>query len=154
MIDVGMKAPDFTLPNQDGELISLSDHRGRFVVLYFYPKDDTPGCTTEACEFRDYFTDFRDLDAVVLGISSDSRESHKKFKSKYQLPFHLLADTEKKVHEAYCTWVEKKMYGKTYWGTQRSTFIIDGEGIVVHVFPKVKPKGHAQEVKSVLESLN
>lgn len=153
MVDVGSLAPDFSLPNHDGEMISLSDYRGNFVVLYFYPKDNTPGCTTEACEFRDSITELKDLEAVVLGLSSDSVESHKKFRAKHKLPFQLLADTEQEVHHAYGTWVQKKMYGKTYWGTQRATFIIDKEGIVRHVFPKVKPKGHAEEVRQSLEKL-
>ncbi|HUX07046.1 MAG TPA: thioredoxin-dependent thiol peroxidase [Acidobacteriota bacterium] len=150
MLETGMKAPDFSLPNQDGETVNLSDFGGKKVVLYFYPKDDTPGCTTEACEFRDNSADFERIDAVVLGVSSDSVKSHSGFRDKYSLPFHLLADTEKQVHKAFGTWVEKKMYGRAYFGTQRATFVIDGEGIIRHVFPKVKPKGHSEEVKSVL----
>ena len=150
MLETGMKAPDFSLPNQDGETVNLSDFGGKKVVLYFYPKDDTPGCTTEACEFRDNITDFENIDAVVLGVSSDSVKSHSRFRDKYSLPFHLLADTEKQVQKAFGTWVEKKMYGRIYFGTQRATFVIDGEGIIRHVFPKVKPKGHSEEVKSVL----
>ena len=153
MIDVGNSAPDFTLQNQDGEIITLSDYRGQFVVLYFYPKDDTPGCTTEACEFRDNIVSFEGVGAVVLGISTDTQESHKKFKAKYELPFNLLADTERQAHELYGTWVEKKMYGRSYMGTQRATFVIDREGIIRHVFPKVRPKGHAEEVKKVLDTL-
>jgi len=150
MLETGMKAPDFSLPNQDGETVNLSDFGGKKVVLYFYPKDDTPGCTTEACEFRDNSADFEKINAVVLGVSSDSVKSHSGFRDKYSLPFHLLADTEKQVHKAFGTWVEKKMYGRIYFGTQRATFVIDGEGIIRHVFPKVKPKGHSEEVKSVL----
>lgn len=153
MVEAGKKAPDFKIPNQDGEAVSLSDYRGRNVVVYFYPKDNTSGCTTEACEFRDRYEDFRKLDAVVLGISADSVKSHTKFRDKLDLPFHLLADTEKAAHEAYGVWVEKKMYGKTYWGTQRATFVVDRDGVVRHVFPKVKPQGHAEEVKQVLSQL-
>jgi peroxiredoxin Q/BCP len=153
MLKTGDRAPDFTLQNQDDEEVSLSDFRGRNVVLYFYPKDNTSGCTTEACEFRDDYADFKSLDAVVLGVSSDSVASHARFRDKLELPFHLLADTDKTLHEAFGTWVEKKMYGRTYFGTQRSTFVIDGEGIIRHVFPKVTPKGHAGEVKEALRSL-
>ena len=153
MLEAGKKAPDFSLPNQDVETVSLSDFAGKKVVLYFYPKDNTPGCTTEACEFRDSHSVFEKLDAVVLGVSSDSVKSHAKFRDKYELPFHLLADTEKKVHKAFGTWVEKKMYGKVYFGTQRATFVIDGEGIIRHVFPNVKPTGHAEEVEGVLATL-
>ncbi len=150
MLKVNDKAPDFTLSNQDGEVVSLSDFRGKKVVLYFYPKDDTPGCTTEACNFRDVYDEILEKGAVVLGVSADGEESHSKFKAKYHLPFHLLADTEKKVLEAYGAWGEKKMYGKTYMGVIRSTYLIDKEGNVSHVWPKVTPKNHAQEVLDAL----
>lgn len=153
MIEAGSKAPDFAVPNQDGETISLSDFTGKKIVLYFYPKDDTSGCTTEACGFRDSYDDLLSLDTVVLGVSKDSEKSHTKFRQKYDLPFHLLADTELDIHNKYGTWVEKKMYGRAYMGTQRATFVIDKAGEVRHVFPNVKPKTHAEEVKKVLESL-
>jgi peroxiredoxin Q/BCP len=153
MLKAGEKAPEFSLLNQDGEQVRLSDFRGKLVVIYFYSKDDTPGCTTEACEFRDRFPDFERLNAVVLGISSDNVKSHSGFRTKYKLPFHLLADPDKEAHNLYGTWVEKKMYGKKHFGTQRSTFIIDAAGVIRHVFPKVKPQGHAEEVKRILESL-
>jgi peroxiredoxin Q/BCP len=154
MLKAGEKAPDFALPNQDGEIIRLSDFMGRIVVLYFFPKDSTPGCTTEACEFRDNHSDFEGLDAVVLGISSDNVESHAEFRKKYELPFHLLADTDKKVHNAYGTWVEKKMYGKSFFGTMRTTFVIDADGVIRRIFLKVKPEGHAEEVVKAVESLS
>lgn len=153
MIEAGNRAPDFAVPNQEGEMIRLSDFKGKNVVLYFYPKDDTPGCTTEACSFRDSYDDLAGLDAIVLGVSKDNEKSHAKFRKKYDLPFHLLADTELDIHNKYGTWVEKKMYGRTYMGSQRATFVIDGAGVVRHVFPKVKPKGHAEEVLKVLETI-
>jgi peroxiredoxin Q/BCP len=151
MLKVNDKAIDFKLPNQDGELVSLSEFRGKKVVLYFYPKDDTPGCTTEACNFRDVYDEILALGAVVLGVSADSEESHSKFKMKYHLPFHLLADTEKEVLEAYGAWGEKKMYGKTYMGVIRSTYLIDKEGNISHVWPKVSPKKHADEILNALK---
>jgi peroxiredoxin Q/BCP len=151
MFKVNEKAKDFTLPNQDGTNISLSDFKGKKVVLYFYPKDDTPGCTTEACAFRDVYDEILEAGAVVLGVSADSEASHTKFKNKYNLPFHLLADTEKEVLEAYGAWGEKKMYGKTYMGVIRSTYLIDEEGNVAQVWPKVSPKKHADEVLKALK---
>ncbi len=151
MLNINDKAINFTLPNQDGEIVSLSDFKGKKVVLYFYPKDDTPGCTTEACAFRDAYDDILDLGAVVLGVSADNEESHMKFRTKYHLPFHLLADTEKKVLEAYGAWGEKKMYGKTYMGVIRSTYIIDETGNISHVWPKVTPKNHADEILEALK---
>jgi peroxiredoxin Q/BCP len=153
MLEKGKKAPGFSVQNQDGDTVSLGDFAGRNVVLYFYPKDDTPGCTTEACEFRDNHSQFKDLDAVVLGVSKDSVKSHAKFRDKYELPFHLLSDTELDIHNKYGTWVEKKMYGKAYMGTQRATFVIDKNGVVRHVFPNVKPKGHADQVREALASM-
>ena len=153
MLKAGDAAPDFAAQDQDGDEVTLSEYRGKTVVLYFYPRDNTPGCTTEACEFRDAHSGFERLDAVVLGVSSDSVKSHAKFRDKFDLPFRLISDEDKRIHEAYGTWVEKKMYGKTSFGTQRSTYIIDGEGVIKHVFPKVKAKGHAEEVAELLQSL-
>jgi peroxiredoxin Q/BCP len=146
----GTIAPDFTLPADGGGEITLSDYRGQQVVLYFYPKDDTPGCTTEACNFRDDYSDILAAGAVVLGISPDSVKSHDKFKLKFELPFPLLSDPDHKVAELYGAWGEKKMFGKTYMGILRSTFVIDREGKIVKVFPRVRPKNHSQEVLAVL----
>ncbi len=146
MIEVGIKAPDFTLPDQDGKMHKLSDYRGKPVVLYFYPKDDTPGCTKEACSFRDNFIQFKRAGIEVLGVSVDDSKSHLKFKEKYELPFTLLADTEKKVVKEYGVWTEKMNYGKKYWGTARTTFLIDKNGNIIHVFERVKPEDHAAEV--------
>jgi peroxiredoxin Q/BCP len=146
----GTIAPDFTLPADGGGEITLSDYRGKQVVLYFYPKDDTPGCTTEACNFRDDYSDILAAGAVVLGISPDSVKSHDKFKLKFELPFPLLSDPDHKITELYGAWGEKKMFGKTYMGILRSTFVIDREGKIVKVFPKVRPKNHSQEVLAVL----
>lgn len=139
-------APDFTLTSDEGEEITLSQFRGRKVVLYFYPKDDTPGCTKEACSFRDDYSLFALKGAVVIGVSPDSASSHQKFRAKYGLPFYLLSDPDHRVAEAYDAWGEKKMYGRTYEGILRSTFVIDEEGKVAKVFRNVKPEGHAQEV--------
>ena len=150
MIEAGSTAPDFTLPNQDGEDTSLSDFAGRPVVLYFYPKSDTPGCTTQACGIRDHSSEYEALDAVVLGVSPDPVKAVKKFHGGQSLNFTLLADEDRSVCDAYGTWVEKSMYGKTYWGAQRSTFIIDGDGTVVHVIEKASPKTHDDEVLGVL----
>ncbi len=150
---VGKPAPDFELPDQHGKPVRLSDFRGRWVVLYFYPKDMTPGCTQEACAFRDNFAEFEREGIVVLGVSADSVRSHQKFAEKYGLPFPLLADESHQVSEAYGAWQQKSMYGKTYWGVARITFIIDPSGVVRHVFPKVSPAGHAQEVLAVLRAL-
>jgi peroxiredoxin Q/BCP len=146
MVAVGQAAPDFTLQASNGKTISLSDYRGKNVVLYFYPKDMTPGCTTEACDFRDYHPEFSKLNTVVLGISPDDVKSHDKFTAKYELPFPLLADTEHKVAEAYGVWVLKKMYGREYMGIERTTFVIDPDGKIAKVWPKVKVTGHVQEV--------
>ena len=146
----GTIAPDFTLPADGGGEITLSDYRGQQVVLYFYPKDDTPGCTTEACNFRDDYSDILAAGAVVLGVSPDSVKSHDKFKLKFELPFPLLSDPDHKVAELYGAWGEKKMFGKTYMGILRSTFVIDREGKIVKVFPRVRPKNHSQEVLAVL----
>ena len=146
----GQLAPDFTLPTDTGELLTLSSLRGQWVVLYGYPKDDTSGCTTQACEFRDAFPRFSTKQAVILGISPDPVKSHQKFKAKYELPFTLLADTEKVALQAYDIWKEKSMYGKKYMGVERTTFVIDPEGRIATVFEKVKPAGHAAEVEAVL----
>jgi peroxiredoxin Q/BCP len=146
MVTAGRKAPDFSLPDQDGKEHRLSDYRGKPVVLYFYPKDDTPGCTKEACSFRDNFTEFKKAGVEVLGVSADDAKSHAKFRQKYNLPFTLLSDTGRKVVEDYGVWVEKLNYGKKYWGVARTTFLIDENGEIVHVFEKVKPEQHAREV--------
>ena len=150
-LKVGQKAPDFTLLNDSGQKVKLSDLKGKTVVLYFYPKDDTPGCTKEACAFRDGIDEIQARGAVVLGVSSDSVESHVKFKKKFDLNFPLLADTDKKVVEDYGTWKEKSMYGKTYMGIERTTFIIDKQGKLSHIFPKVKVDEHYDEVLDALE---
>jgi peroxiredoxin Q/BCP len=149
---VGQKAPDFTLTDDSGKTLKLADLRGKKVVLYFYPKDDTPGCTKEACAFRDGISEIKKKGAVVLGVSADSVESHKKFKDKFDLNFPLLADPDRKVIEDYDTWKEKSMYGKKYMGIERTTFIIDGEGKISHIFPKVKVDEHYDEVLKALGS--
>jgi peroxiredoxin Q/BCP len=150
MVEEGKPAPDFELNSDDGETVHLSDFRGKPVVLYFYPKDDTPGCTTQACGIRDSYDAFAERGAVVLGVSPDSETSHVKFKEKYGLPFTLLADPEHRVADEYGTWVEKKNYGKTYMGIERSTFVIDGEGRVAKVMRRVKPDTHAEKVLAAL----
>lgn len=149
----GTVAPDFTLLSDTGESVTLSDLRGRPVVLFFYPKDDTPSCTTEACEFRDAMPQFTELDAAVFGISPDSVKSHAKFRAKYALPYPLLADTERAVSQAYGVWKEKSMYGRKYMGVERTTFVIDIHGAVVRVFNKVKAAGHAAEVRAALAAI-
>jgi thioredoxin-dependent peroxiredoxin len=150
-LKVGQKAPDFTLANDGGRKVKLADFKGKKVVLYFYPKDDTPGCTTEACNFRDGLDDIAKQGAVVLGVSADSVESHRKFKNKLDLNFALLADPEKKTLERYGVWKEKSMYGRKYMGIERTTFIIDGQGKISHIFPKVKVGDHYDEVLEALE---
>jgi len=150
-LDKGHEAPDFSLPTGDGSQISLRDFRGKKVVLYFYPKDDTPGCTTQACDLRDSHGQILAQGAVVLGISPDSPSSHQKFTGKYDLNFPLLSDEDQDVSRAYGVWKEKSMYGKKYWGVERSTFLIDEEGVVMEAWRKVKPKGHAQKVREALE---
>jgi thioredoxin-dependent peroxiredoxin len=146
MTKEGSMAPDFKVKNTDGETVRLKDLRGRKVVLYFYPKDDTPGCTKEACSFRDAFSDFKKRGIEVLGVSTDSEASHKKFTAKYKLPFTLLADTDHAIADAYGVYGEKKFMGRTYMGVKRMTFLIDEKGKVKKVFEKVKPDEHAQEV--------
>jgi peroxiredoxin Q/BCP len=150
VIEEGKPAPDFVLTSDSGERISLSSLRGQPVVLYFYPKDNTPGCAAQACGIRDAWGELERASAVVLGVSPDSEASHVKFKEKYQLPFPLLADTDHKVSEEYGVWGEKRMYGKTYMGVVRSTFVIDAEGNVAKVMRKVKPDTHADDVLAVL----
>lgn len=150
---VGDIAPDFTVPTDQDTPLTLSSLRGKAVVLYFYPKDDTSGCTTQACEFRDTFPRFKRGKAVILGVSPDSVKSHVKFKTKFDLPFTLLADTEKTVVQAYGVWKEKSMYGRKYMGVERTTFLIDAHGVIRQVFEKVKPAGHADEVMAALKAL-
>ena len=146
LLEVGDKAPAFRTTNQDGEKVSLGDFKGKKVVLYFYPKDDTPGCTKEACSFRDGWSKFRKKGVAVLGVSVDDEKSHRKFADKFSLPFPLLADTDKAIVKAYGVWGEKSMYGRKYMGTHRVTYLIDEKGKIAAVWPKVKPDGHADEV--------
>ncbi|ADB49545.1 thioredoxin-dependent thiol peroxidase [Conexibacter woesei] len=153
MIETGAKAPQFTLPDQDGNDVSLSDYAGKTVVLYFYPKADTPGCTTQACGVRDHLPNYTEAGAVVIGISPDPHTRVKRFADKFGLDFTLLGDADHAVCEAYGTWAEKSMYGKKYWGALRATFIIDGDGTVVHVIPRVSPRTHDDEVLKALEQL-
>ena len=145
-LEVGQMAPDFEAPIESGETIKLSDYRGKKVVLYFYPKDNTPGCTAQSCNLRDNYEALQKAGYVVLGISSDSEKSHVKFKEKQSLPFSLISDPDKKVHELYGTWVEKSMYGRKYMGTARTTFIIDEEGKVEEIISKVKTKDHTAQI--------
>lgn len=151
-LEVGDKAPDFSLSDQSGSNVALKTLKGRQVVLYFYPKDDTPGCTAEACGFRDSLASIKKTDAVVLGVSFDGKDSHHKFIAKYHLPFPLLSDEEKVVAKAYGVYKEKSMYGKKYWGIERSTFVIDPAGNLKAVFRKVKVDGHVEEVIGVLKN--
>lgn len=150
MLKPGQPAPDFELESDSGESIRLSDFRGNKVILYFYPKDDTSGCTAEACEFRDRIAVIEDQNAVVLGVSPDGVESHQRFRGKYDLPFTLLADPDHEVAEAYGAWGEKKRYGRTYEGILRTTFLIDEGGKIERVFENVKPKGHGDQVLAAL----
>ena len=152
MIEEGMPAPDFTLTSDAGESITLSELRGKPVVLYFYPKDDTTGCTTQACGIRDAYGEFERAGAVVLGVSPDDEASHVKFRNKYDLPFALLADTDHKVAELYGVWGEKKYAGRTYLGVFRSTFVIGEDGVVKRVMHNVKPDTHADDVLAILAS--
>jgi peroxiredoxin Q/BCP len=153
VIEAGKKAPDFALPDQDGETVKLSDLRGAPVVLYFYPRADTPGCTTQACSVRDHGGDYDKAGARVVGVSPDTVPAIKKFADKHSLDFTLLADEDHKVADKYGTWVEKSMYGKKYMGVSRSTFIIDADGKVAKVLPKVQPKKHDGEVLKALAEL-
>jgi thioredoxin-dependent peroxiredoxin len=150
VVEEGQEAPDFELPSDAGERVRLSELRGRPVVLYFYPRDDTPGCTKQACAIRDSYDDFEQSGAVVLGVSTDDETSHVKFKEKHGLPFTLLADTEHEVAEAYGVWVEKSFGGKKYWGVERSTFLIDENGKITKVMRRVKPDTHAEKVLEAL----
>ena len=150
MVEEGALAPDFELQSDEGETVTLSALRGKPVVLYFYPKDDTPGCTTEACEFRDAYDRFRDQGVEILGVSPDTEASHRKFKSKYELPFTLLADPDHEAAETYGVWKEKRNYGKTYMGVERSTFVIDADGKVAKAMRGIRPAGHAAKVLETL----
>jgi thioredoxin-dependent peroxiredoxin len=150
MVEVGQPAPDFELPDQNGEPVRLSDLRGERIVLYFYPKADTPGCTKQACGIRDHTEEYDAAGAIVLGVSPDTVEDVKKFADKFDLRFHLLADADHAVAEAYGVWVEKTNYGRTYWGNERTTFVVDAEGRVTDVLRKVKPAQHDDLVLSAL----
>ncbi|MEP7235278.1 MAG: thioredoxin-dependent thiol peroxidase [Ignavibacteriota bacterium] len=152
MLEVGDKAPDFSGIDESGKNISLKEFKGSKVVLYFYPKDDTSGCTAEACDFRDSYSRLKKKGVILLGVSPDTEKSHVKFKTKYELPFPLIADTEKVISNQYGVWQEKSMYGRKYMGIVRSTFIIDEKGKLLAIFPKVKVKGHVDEVLQALAS--
>ncbi len=149
-LKAGDKAPDFSAKDQNGQTISLGDFKGKTVILYFYPKDDTPGCTAEACDFRDNYQSLVGKGFEVIGVSTDDEKSHKKFETKYNLPFPLIADTDQTIVEAYGVWGEKNMYGKKYMGTVRTTFIIDGDGIIKEVINKVDTKAASQQVLDLL----
>jgi thioredoxin-dependent peroxiredoxin len=147
---VGSTAPTFSTTDDAGQTVRLADLTGKTVVLYFYPKDDTSGCTTQACEFRDAWSELKAKGVIVLGVSPDNQASHQKFRAKHDLPFPLLMDTDHAIAEAYGVWGEKSMYGRKYWGILRTTFVIDGTGVIRHVFEKVKPKGHAEAILAVV----
>jgi peroxiredoxin Q/BCP len=149
-LNEGDKAPDFTAKDQNGKTVSLSDFAGKRVILYFYPKDDTPGCTAEACDFRDNYQSMLSKGFQVIGVSTDDEKSHKKFETKYSLPFPLVADTDKSIVEAYGVWVEKNMYGKKYMGTARKTFIINADGVIDKIIDKVDTKNSSQQVLDLL----
>lgn len=153
-LKINQKAPDFKLSDQDGKIHKLSDYKGRWVLIYFYPKDDTPGCTKEACEIRDNFLNFQNLNIVVLGISTDSVESHKKFKEKYNLPFVLLSDNKKEIVKKYGVWVKKKFLGKTFEGVIRTSFLINPQGKIEKIYENVKPEKHAKEVLKDFSKIN
>jgi peroxiredoxin Q/BCP len=148
----GQKAPEFTAADQDGNTVSLGQFAGKKVVLYFYPKDDTPGCTAEACDFRDNYQGLKAKDIMVLGVSVDDEKSHQKFAAKHNLPFTLLADTDKKIVEAYGVWGEKNMYGKKYMGTSRTTFVIDENGVIAHIIKKVDTKNSTAQILELLNN--
>lgn len=145
-LHIGDPAPDFTSTDQNGQPVGLSDYRGKKVVLYFYPKDNTPGCTAQACSLRDNYSDLRSAGYEVLGVSVDDQQSHQKFISKYDLPFTLVADTDMQVAEAYDVWKEKSMYGRTYMGTVRTTFLLDENGIITDILTKIDTKNHAEQI--------
>ncbi|HSN04271.1 MAG TPA: thioredoxin-dependent thiol peroxidase [Nitrospira sp.] len=149
---IGEKAPELSLPDQEGKTVSLKDFKGKQVVLYFYPKDDTPGCTQESCDFRDSMAPIKKAGAVVVGVSFDGQTSHQKFIKKFSLPFTLLSDEQKTVAKAYGVYKEKSMYGKKYWGIERSTFVIDQKGLIKAIFRKVKVTGHVDEVLAALKA--
>lgn len=151
MLEIGSRAPEFTLPDKDGNAVSLSDYLGKRVVLYFYPKDNTPGCTRQACAFAAAYEGFKEKDVAVIGISKDSVASHQKFAQKYDLPFVLLSDPDLKAIEPYGVWQEKKLYGKVSMGVVRTTFIIDKQGCIEKIMPKVKPDTNAAEILAYLE---
>ena len=150
MLEIGTKAPEFTLPDQDGNQVSLTDFKGKKVILYFYPKDNTPGCTTQACGFGELYPQFQEKDGVILGVSKDTVASHKKFQEKYSLPFPLLSDTELSVIKAYDVWQEKNMYGKKTMGVVRTTYLIDEQGMIVKAFGKVKAKDNPAQMLELL----
>ena len=150
MLEAGTRAPDFTLNDKDGTPVSLSDFSGKKIVLYFYPKDNTPGCTRQACAFAASYEEFKSKNAVVIGISRDSTASHTKFAEKYSLPFILLSDPDLKAIQSYGVWQEKKLYGKVSMGIVRTTFVIDENGVIKHVMPKVKPDTNAEDVLKIL----
>ena len=152
VLKAGQRGPDFTLPDENGQTRRLSDYQGNYVLLYFYPRDDTPGCTTEACNFRDDYSLYENANVTILGVSPDSGESHAKFKNKYNLPFTLLADEDHRVCELYGTWGPKKIFGKEYDGVHRTTFLIDPEGRIQEVYKKVSPAKHSAEVLAAIES--
>ena len=152
-LSTGDKAPDFNLPTDGGGMLALKDLKGKKVVLYFYPKDDTPGCTTEAQAFRDAIKAFEKEGAVIVGVSKDTAKKHDKFKAKYDLPFHLVSDEDGTLCESYGVWVEKNMYGRKYMGIQRATFLIDEKGVIRNIWPKVKVKQHADEVLAAVKAL-
>ncbi len=154
MLEIGDQAPDFMGVTGTGDSIRLRDHLGSKIALYFYPKDDTSGCTAEACSIRDHWSEFEKSGIVVIGVSGDSIESHQKFSAKHELPFTLLADTEQKVMNAYGVWGEKKMYGKTFFGVKRTTFLIDESGKIVKIFKRPKTKIHGQEILESFAALN
>lgn len=151
MVEVGMKAPEFRLYDENGNMHSLSDYQGQKVVVYFYPKDNTPGCTKQACAFKEAYNDFKEMNVKVIGISKDSQKSHKNFITKFELPFLLLSDPELQAIQAYDVWQEKKMYGKTYMGVVRSTYVIDEEGKIIKVFKKASPANNASEILEYLK---
>ncbi len=148
-LEIGQQAPDFSAKNQHGETVHLSDFKGKKVILYFYPKDNTPGCTTEACNFRDNYQSLKKEGYEIIGVSVDDEASHKKFITKHELPFQLLVDEDKSLVEAYGVWVEKNMYGKKYMGTARTTFVIDADGIIQHIIKKVDNKNASQQIRDL-----